>query len=51
MLKIVKKLERKYFFNKQVTQFLQIFPPEVKLVSFNSIMANTGEYRQLDETL
>ena len=51
MLKIVKKLERKYYFINKLPQLIKIHPPEFKLININNILLNSGEYRHMYEIL
>ena len=51
MLKIVKKMERKHYFITMLPMIVKVHPPEHKIVAFNNILLNSGEYRNIYEIL
>lgn len=47
MLKIVKQLERKYFVSTTLSkEWPKICPEEFKILLYNNILLNSGEYKQ-----
>jgi len=51
MLKLVKKLERKQYLERNLEQVSNIQPPECVLLAQNSHFVNSGEYKRFDEAL
>ena len=51
MLKVVKKIEVKQFYQRQVPFLLKIQPSELRITAAESSFVNTGEYKQFDQTL
>ena len=51
MLKLVKKLERKQYLERNLEQVSNIQPPECVLLAQNAHFANSGEYKRFDEAL
>jgi hypothetical protein len=52
MLKLVKQLERKFYINLMIRpQMIKVNPIEAKVILYNNILLNSGEYKQFKDIL